>query len=387
MVASWGKSIVILGGGPGGLTAANELRRQLGKEHQVTLVDKKDQFFMGLAKLRVLTGLKLPWEHAGDLRQLRAKGISFVETQVSRLNVSSRIVTTEAGNLSYDYLIVALGADQSPGSVPGFAEAAYDTYTVEGSAALRDRLNTFNEGKLMVMISSVPFKCPGAPYEAAMLMEEMLRNRGVRDKVDIQVFTPEKQPLPIAGAKIGNQFKSLLTERGIGFNPGCKPKEIDAKRRSVAFENGTTASFDLLAGVPTHVVPRVVKDSILAGPDGWIPVDKRTLQTKIPNIFAVGDVAAVMTANNLPIPKLGTVAEEEAKVVVRNIVNHIHGQESRSHFEGIGTCFVEVGGGKACLARGEFLAEPAPKVVIDSPSVEALQLKKDFEAQRLAAWF
>jgi sulfide:quinone oxidoreductase len=387
MVATWAKSIVILGGGPGGLTAANELRLQLAREHQVTLVDKKDQFFMGLAKLRVLTGLKLPWEHAGDLRQLRAKGITFVETQISRLNLSSRIVTTEAGNLPYDYLVVALGADQSPGSVPGFAEAAYDMYTVEGAAALRDRLNTFNEGKLMVMVSSVPFKCPGAPYEAAMLMEEMLRNRGVRDKVDIQIFTPEPHPMSIGGTAIGNQFKSLLTERGIGFNPGCKPKEVDAKKRSVKFENGTSASFDLLAGIPTHVVPRVVKDSILAGPNGWIPVDKKTLQTRVPNVFAVGDVTAVMTANNLPIAKLGTVAEEEAKVVARNIVNHIHGQESRSQFEGIGTCFVEVGGGKACLARGQFLAEPAPKIVIDPPSAEALQQKRDFEAQRLASWF
>ena len=387
MVAGWGKSIVILGGGFGGLTAANELRRQLSKEHTVTLVDKKDQFFMGLAKLRVLTGMKLPWEHAGDLRQLRSKGVNFVETLVSRLNLSSRIVTTEAGDLPYDYLIVALGADQSPGSVPGFVEGAFDMYTVEGAAALRDRLNTLNQGKLMVMISAMPFKCPGAPYEATMLMEEMLRNRGVRDKVDIQIFTPEPQPLPIGGPAIGVQFKSLLTERGIGFNPGCKPKEIDAKKKSVTFENGTTANYDLLAGVPTHVVPRVVKDSILAGPNGWIPVDKKTLQTKIPNVFAVGDVATVMTANNLSIPKLGTVAEEEAKVVARNIVNHIHGQESRSRFEGNGTCFVEVGGGKACLARGEFLAEPAPKVVLDSPSVEALQMKRNFEAQRLASWF
>ena len=219
MVAVWGKSIVILGGGPGGLTAADELRRQLGKDYTVTLVDKSDQFFMGLAKLRVLTGQKLPWEHAGDMRLLKAKGINFLQTQVSRLNLSSRIVTTEEGNLPYDYLIIALGADQSPGSVPGFAEAAYDMYTVEGSAALRDRLNTFNQGKLMIMISSVPFKCPGAPYEAAMLMEEMLRNRGVRDKVDIQVYSPEPMPLQIGGPAIGNQLKALLTEKGIGYNP------------------------------------------------------------------------------------------------------------------------------------------------------------------------
>lgn len=387
MATDKGSSTVILGGGFGGLTAANELRRQLGKEHKITLVDKKPQFLMGFAKLWVLSGRRKPGEGVGDLKLLEAKGIKFVESEVTSIDLSRKKVTTETGDFSFDYLIIALGADLSPGSVPGFSESAHNLYTVEGAAKLGEQLQRFGEGRLVVLISAMPFKCPSAPYEAAMLMDEMLRNRGVREKVDIQIFTPEPQPLPVAGPAVGAQVKTLLTERGIGFNPGSKPKEIDAMGKSISFENGMKANYDLLAGVPTHVVPKVVKDSGLAGPAGWIPVDKRTLQTNVPNVYAVGDVAAVMTANNLLMPRLGVLAEEEAKVVARNIANQVQGIGMKSQFEGRGMCFVEVGGGKASLAQGEFLAEPAPKIELTSPTIEALEMKREFEASRLATWF
>lgn len=281
MVASWGRSILILGGGFGGLTTANELRRQLGKEHKITLVDRKDRFFMGLAKLWVLSGRRQPGEGTGDLNLLRAKGIRFVQSEVMRIDVGLKRVTTGTEDLSFDYLIIALGADLRPEGVPGFTEAAHNLYTVEGAAELRDRLTKFDQGRLMVMISAMPCKCPSAPYEAAMLMDEMLRKRGVRERVDLEIFTPEPQPLPIAGPAVGAQVRSLLSERGIGFNPGSKPKEIDSQGKSVTFENGTKASYDLLAGVPPHVVPKVIGDSKLAGPTGWIPVERRTLQTQV----------------------------------------------------------------------------------------------------------
>jgi len=387
VAASRGSSIVILGGGFGGLTAANELRRLLGKEHRITLIDKKHQFLMGFAKLGILSGAREPGEGTGDLRRLDAKGIKFVESEITRIDVSRRSATTERGDFPFDRLVIALGADLSPTSVPGFSEGAYNLYAAEGAAELRKRLQRFDEGKLLVMISAMPFKCPSAPYEAAMRMDEMLRKRVVRSKVDIQVFTPESQPLPVAGPAVGAQVRSLLTERGIGFNPGHKPKEIDAKAKSVSFENGTTVNYDLLAGVPVHVVPKVVKDSGLAGPSGWIPVDKRTLQTNLPNVYAVGDVASVMTANNLLMPRLGILAEEEAKVVARNIASQLLGNEAKTLFEGRGMCFVEIGRGMASLAQGEFLSDPAPRIMLASPTAEALEMKRDFEASRLAKWF
>jgi sulfide:quinone oxidoreductase len=380
-------SIVILGGGFGGLTVANELRRRIGKEHRITLIDKNAQFLMGLAKLGILSGQRIPNEGLGDMKSLERKGIGFVHSEITRIDASSNKVTSEAGDFAFDFLVIALGADLSPKSVPGFLEGALDFYTPEGAARLSERVQKLNEGKLVVLISSTPFKCPSAPYEAAMLMDDLLRKRGVRDRIDIQIFTPESQPLPAGGPAVGEQVKALLSERSIGFNPMHKAKAIDAKGNSITFENGNKAAYDLLAGVPAHSVPRVVRDSGLAGPSGWIPVDKKTLITSSKDVYAIGDVASVMMANNLPMPKLGILAEEEAKVVAENIASAVLGASGKGQFEGRGGCFIEVGSGKAAIAKGEFLLEPAPKIFIDPPSHEGLEMKKEFEASRMASWF
>lgn len=382
-----GRSILILGGGFGGLTAANDLRKRLGREHKITVVDKQPRFVMGLSKLWILTGRKSLGEVSGDLNLLNSKGIRFVQAEVTQIDARRRKVSTTAGEIPFDYLIIALGADLSPGSVPGFSEGAYNFYSVEGAAKLAERLKEFNSGKLMVLVSSTPFKCPTAPYEASMMIYDMLRKKGVTGEVHIEIYTPEPQPLLVAGPEMGARVRALLTERGIVFNPVSKPKEIDPNVRTVTFENGTKAGYDLLAGVPAHVVPQVIKDSWLSGPAGWIPVDKNTLQTKIPNVFAIGDVAVVTMANNLPMPKVGVLAEEEAKVVAANIALDIHGSEMKEEFGGLGTCFVEVGGGQATLIRGAFLAEPAPRIMLDPPSAATLQLKEQFEVQHLSAWF
>jgi len=387
VIPAEGTSTVVLGGGFGGLTAANELRQRLGKEHQVVVIDREPQFSMGLAKLWVLSGRREYGEGARDRSLLEAKGIKFVEAEAIRIDAAGRRVVTTVGDFGFDYLIIALGADLLPESVNGFTAGAINFYTFEGAAELRDRLRELETGRLVVMVSSAPFKCPSAPYEAAMLMDAVARERGVRGGVDIQIFTPEPQPLPMAGPLVGSQVRALLIERGIRFNPDSKPKLIDARRRRVYFENGAEAEYDLLAGVPGHAVPKVIRDSGLAGPSGWIPVEGKSLRTGVPNVFAVGDVAGVKMANGLLMPKLGMLAEQEGAVVAKNIANELVGIGARSEFDGHGTCFVEVGGGRACPARGEFLAEPSPRVLFEPPTAEAFTQKKEFEASRLAAWF
>jgi sulfide:quinone oxidoreductase len=380
-------SVLILGGGFGGLTAANELRKLLGREHKITVVDKESQFVMGLSNLWLLTGRRSLAQVSGDLRDLGSKGITFVQAEVTRIDARARRVDTTAGEIPFDYLIIALGADLSPGSVPGFPEGAYDFYSVDGAVRLAEALKEFNAGKLMILVSSTPYKCPATPYEASMMIYDFLRKKGVTGNVHIEIYTPEPQPIPFAGPEVGAKIRAMLSERGIGFNPGSKPKEVDPQGKTVTFENGTKAAYDLLAGIPTHVVPHVIKDSWLSGPAGWIPVDKNSLQTKISNVFAIGDVAAVNMANGFPIPKVGVLAEEEAKVVARNIVLDIHGGGMREEFGGLGVCFVEVGGGQATMVRGAFLSEPMPRIMLDAPSAGTLELKEQFEAQHLSAWF
>ncbi len=386
MTSKSAASIVVLGGGFGGIVVANQLRKRLGSEHQIVLVDKKSSFFMGLAKLWVLTGQRRPDEQM-DLKRLEAKGISVVPGEVMKIDPSARQVSTTAGSFGFSHLVVALGAETAPEAVPGFVDGAYNLYDIEGAKRAGEAIRKFSGGKLVLAISALPFKCPPAPYEAAFLIDEMLRKQGVRDKTDLQLFTPEPFPLPVGGPTAGAQVKDLLAKKGIAYNPGKKPKQIDPTAKSITFEDGTKTDYDLLVGIPVHTVPKVVRESGLGGPSGWIPVDKKTLKTAWPNVYAIGDVAGAMTSNNLLLPRAGILAEEEAKVVANNIACEVSGQGEVQQFEGKGACFLEVGGGQAALVEGEFFAEPIPKVQVREPSAEGFRLKKEFEASRLAAWF
>ncbi len=380
-------TVLILGGGFGGLTVATELRRRLAREHRIVLVDRRPSFYMGLAKLWVLSGHRAIEPGTRELAQLERKGIEVVQATVTGIRTGDTTVTTTAGDLTYDYLIIALGADLAPERIPGFAEAAHNLYDLEGVGRLRTAIERFDGGRLLLVIFATPFKCPPAPYEASLLIHDLLERRGVRGRTEVAFFTPEPQPLPVAGPVTGETVKRWLAEAKIGYRPKRKPTAVDPGEKIVIFEDGAREKYDLLVGVPPHRVSTVVEQSGLAGPAGWIPVDRQTLRLRDPGVFAIGDVAAVMTANHLLLPRAGIFAEQEGMVVAQNIAAEISGLPPTERFEGRGYCFMEVGGGKASLVEGEFFAEPQPTLTLPAPSVENFERKKEFERSRLQAWF
>ena len=380
------KSVLVLGAGFGGLTVCNELRRRLPPEHRITVIDNKNHFVMGLSKLWIMDGRRKPGaEGRGDLTKLSAKGISFLNEEILAIDVRERRVKTKSEELSADYIIVALGAHLNPEGIPGFEAAALNLYDLESVSKVHEKLQEFKKGKITILISRTPFKCPPAPYEAAMLIDSLLRNRNLRKNVELSIYTPEPQPMPIAGKEVGNQIKQLLQEREIRYFPNHKINQIDAISRNLKFDQGESR-FDLLIAVPPHVAPKVVRDAGLTDESGWIPVDKSTLATKFPNIFAIGDVTAIKLPNAMLLPKAGVFAEAEGKIVVDEIVGDILGKKTLSKFDGNGHCFVEVGGGKAAIGSGGFYETPNPKITLKAPSSEGLEEKIEFERSRLGEW-
>jgi sulfide:quinone oxidoreductase len=213
-----------------------------------------------------------------------------------------------------------------------------------------------------VLVSSMPYKCPAAPYETALLLDDHLRRRGIRYRCEVEVYTPETLPMGVAGPGMGQAVVGLLDAKGIRFNPQLKPTGIDPERKELQFANREAVRFDLLAGVPPHRAPRAVRESPFANEAGWAPVNKRTLQTKHENVYAIGDVAAVSLANGMALPKAGVFADGQAHVVAWRIVETIRGKEPEAEFDGFGFCWIETGGGSAGFASGDFYAEPAPQV-------------------------
>jgi len=241
---------------------------------------------------------------------------------------------------------------------------------------LKDALSSFKGGSIRLVVSSTPFKCPAAPYEAAMLIDDYLRNKGLRDKSDIQVFTPEPLPMPVAGPDVGNAVVSMLNEKGIGFHNNTKVSSIDGSLKQVVFENGTREKYDMLIAIPPHTSPKVVRESGLAdAASGWIPVDPKNMQTKYDNAYAIGDVAAIKLQSGMMLPKAATFAFGQAEVVANNIASSILGTETKS-WDGFGECFIETGSGNAAYGSGSFYASPKPMINLQAPSKE-LRGRKD----------
>ncbi len=370
-----GNKVLILGGGSGGLAIAGRLKELLGDKISVTVIDRQKTFVFGFSLLRVMTGEKTEQEVTVPKEKVSQKGIKFLNTEVNGIDVKNSIVRTSQGEFAYDYLVVALGAELAPEKVPGF-ESAFHMYTLEDAKKLRDTLSSFRDGSIRLVVSSMPFKCPPAPYEAAMLIDHYLRSKGLRDKSDIQIFTPEPQPMPIAGPEVGNRIVSMLNEKEIGFHNNTKVSSIDGSSKQIVFENGTREEYDLLIAIPPHTSPKVVRESDLAdAASGWISVDPKNMQTKHDRVYAIGDVAAVKLTSGMMLPKAATFAFGQAEIVASNIASSVLGTETRS-WDGFGECFIETGSGNAGYGSGSFYALPKPVINLQIPSKE-LRERKD----------
>ncbi|MGH2437509.1 MAG: NAD(P)/FAD-dependent oxidoreductase [bacterium] len=379
-----GAKIVILGGGFGGITAALELRRSLNGDHVITLVDRRPSFMMGLRKLWVLTGRGTPGDGTRPLSALSTKGITLRQATVTNIDPASRSVTTDMGTLVYDHLVIALGAESRPDLVPGFSSAVFNLYDAADVERLAARVKSFAAGRVVIGILGVPYKCPPAPYEAALLLHDLFEQRGLRQAIQMAAFTPQPMSLPVVGAAGCAQVEGRLAAGGITFTPGLK---IDRLEASVAITEKGPIEADLFIAVPPHRPPAVIRSSGLQMTGEWLFADPATMRTSDPRVYAVGDVIEIPLANKMPLPKAGIFAESHAKVAASHIAADITGRRSSATFDGRGYCFIEIGRGQAAKVQGHFTAPNGPQVEVTPPSETALKEKIEFERSRLTNWF
>jgi sulfide:quinone oxidoreductase len=380
------KTVLVLGGGIGGLTAASHIRRLSSSEHRIVVIERKQTFLSCMSKLWVMTGeRKDPGEGERELSRLASTGIEFVHGDIEAIDPAAKTVQTTVGTLQGDYIIVALGAELNPRAVPGFAESALNLYESHGALQIQRALQEFNGGRIVVLVSRTPFSCPSAPYEAAFLIESLLRERGVRERTEIALYTPEDVPMLVAGPNVGPPLVKMLEERGIELHWEQIALKIDPASRRILFELEDTSS-DLLVGVPPHTAPAAVRESGLTDASGWVPVDPTTLQTRHTGVFAIGDVTAIRLPNGMFLPKSGVFADGHARVVAENIAAEITGEGRATQYTGHGFCHIEVGDGMAAYGSGNFYGIPAPRVTLEPPSQRYRQEKEELEQTLLALW-
>ena len=379
------QTVLVLGGGIGGLTAATHLRR-LSADHRVVLIERSPTFAACMSHLWVMTGERPDVsEGERDLSALSTKDVEVVQAEITAIDPAGRIVETSAGTFQGDYLVAALGAAKVPESVPGLAEAGLNLYDPHGALAIQQALAEFDGGRIVVLVARTPFSCPSAPYEAAFLIDGLLRERGVRERTELALYTPEDQPMLVAGPNVGPALVAMLEERGIELHWEQIAMRVDPAARRILFELEDT-TFDLLVAIPPHVVPPVLGESGLVDASGWVPVDPSTLETKFPEVYAIGDATSIRLRNGMYLPKAGVFADEQARTVAARIVAEASGESAAPQYAGRGFCYIEVGEGLAAYGSGNFYATPAPSVSLEPPSPRFRQEKAGLEQALLAAW-
>jgi len=371
--------VVVLGAGFGGLELCTTLSEALGDAVEVTLIDKADAFVFGYSKLDVMFGrttfaaVRLPY------LEVVKPGVRFRRETIRAIDPEGRRVTTDADVHEADVLVVALGADYDMDSTPGLTEGGDEFYSVAGAERLRKVLPAFSKGRAIVGVCGAPFKCPPAPSEAALLLHDFLSVRGVRDACEISIVLPFGSPIPPSPAT-SRALVAAFAERGITFVPGRRVKSLDPARRIAVLDDGNEMPYDLFLGVPKHRAPDVVAASGMVV-DGFIPVNPKTLETRYPGVYAVGDVATMGT------PKAGVFAEGAARAVAARLIAAQRGGGPFAEHAGTGSCYIEFGAGRVGRVDVDFFSGPSPTGSFQEPSAALVAEKKHFGSSRSSRWF
>jgi sulfide:quinone oxidoreductase len=390
---------IIVGAGFGGIAAASRLRGLLPEPHRILVVDRRSEVSLGAGHTWVVTGRRRPEQVSRRLSALTRQGLEFRCAEVVAVDPERRMLEIAGDRVHADALVLAPGAHLTLEPLPGAAGVAHQFYELDAALRLRDALDAFTGGRVLIAIIAPPYKCPAAPHEAALLLHERLTRRPGPEHFSIGVVTPEPQPMPVAGPAVGAAVRELYEQRGITARFGAKPARVHAPTatpagsppsRAVAgeleFADGAREPFDLLIVVPAHTAPSFLRESGLLGASGWVPVERGTLATSFDGVWAIGDVTHVTLANGGMLPKAGVFARAEGETVAGAIAARLLGQGEAARFDGRGGCYLETARGEAAFAEGDFFAEPAPVVVLQPPSRAALSRKDQF-ARDWGRWY
>ena len=375
--------VVILGGGFGGLSSANELRNTLSSSQvKITVIDKKDWFMVGFAKLWIINGTRTFENSIGSLNELSKKEINFIKEEILEINSQNKIIKTDSQNIKFDFLIISTGVVLAPQKIPGLVENGFNLYDHNQLLEIRDKLESIESGKIAISIMGMPYKCPPAPFEASLLIDSMLRKRGVRNSVQIDFYSPAPITLPAAGPEVSKKILELVNSEKITFHNSCKIKSVESKK--LIFEN-SEADFDILLAIPPHIAPKIIYDSDLAKEPGFIPID-RDCKTSFENIFAIGDVTVLAVGEKLAVPKAGVFAEGEGIIVAKNIISKIQSKKEIELFDGKGGCFIESGKDTAAVIEVDMFSDSKPSTKLSELTTDNLSKKQEFEKERLSKW-
>jgi sulfide:quinone oxidoreductase len=369
--------VLVLGAGFGGLEVAARLSDAAADRVDVTVIDQSDSFVFGYSKLDVMFGVTSDtWRTY--YRDLARPSVTFRQERIVALDPVAKTVQTTANSYTGDVIVVALGADLDVSATPGLTDND-EFYSVAGAERFVNRIRDFGSGHAVVVVAGLPYKCPPAPSEVALMLHHVLHQRGKRGDTEITVVTPMPTPVPPSP----DTSAALLTafeERGITFRGSTQLTEIIEGRNTMKLDDGEEMGYDLLLAVPRHKSPDVLS-SLPVGNEGWVRVDPATLLTEFPDVYAIGDCADV------PVPRAGAFAERAGVTVAERILSMLDDRPV-TPFDGNGACYIDFGGGRVGRVDVTFTAgQGVTGGLFREPSLTIGREREESGPGRIAYWF
>jgi sulfide:quinone oxidoreductase len=353
------RKIVILGAGAGGTIVANMLRQKLPEsEWQIVIIDRDDRHHYQAGYLFIPFGVYGEADVLKPKKEFIPPGVDFVLDKVVRIDKGARSVETLTGKrFDYDWLVIATGCDIHPeeidGMLDGWRKDIFDFYTLEGALALAKRLRYFNSGRIVLNIAELPYKCPIAPLEFVFMADWFFTVNGCRDKVEIEFVTPLDNVFtkPVAARTLAE----VATRKNIKVTPYFDLAQVNASEKTIESHKGKKVGYDLLVSIPPNMGDKVLIDSEVSDPVGFVPTHNHTLKAEnAERIYVIGDTT------NVPTSKAGSVAHYMAYTLVENLIREIDGYDALPKFDGHATCFLASGFEKAILLDFNYKVEPLP---------------------------
>lgn len=349
--------ILIVGGGLAGTIVANGLTRKLSDEIRagqvsITVLGNQARHMYQPGLLYIPFGRFRETELFRDERSVLDRRVNLVIDAAKHIDVDNNKVTTESGRvLEYDYLVLATGSRLAPEMVPGMAEGAHHFYDLEGARKLRTALDAFTGGRIVINVNA-PHKCPVAPVEVTLMLDEYLRGKGLTGKFELLYTYPIGRLHALE--PVGTWAVPEFEKRGIKSQTFFNTASIDPAAKTITSEEGDTFSYDLLITIPPHKGAKVIEDSGL-GKNGWVPTNTKTLRREgSDNVFVVGDTT------NIPISKAGSTAHFEADTIVENLALLIQEGRWARDYDGKVFCFIETGMSTGTYVWFNYTTPPRP---------------------------
>jgi sulfide:quinone oxidoreductase len=339
-------------------------------EAKVTVVDATGKHTYQPGYMYIALGHERPERLIRNERTLLDGNVDLVVDVAERIDTATSLVELASGErLKYDQLVIATGSRIATDLIEHFDQEAHHFYTAAASAKLRTALDAFTGGKILIGIAGIPYKCPPAPLEVAFLIDSELRDRGLREKSEIEFLSPINRAFTIES--VSEMATPIFEEKGIDLQLLAGIDSIDAERKVVITDASEEYAYDLLICVPPHKGAQVVIDSGLAPKSGWVPTDRYTLQvkklaapgTKDEDVARHAGIYALGDATDLPLSKAGSTAHFEAPIVAERVAAAVLGRKpSGKHalYTGKVMCFFEVGDGKGTILSFDYDNPPKP---------------------------